>query len=80
MGLNICGTLTADHEKKITDRLIRAGFVIEDGGWTDTISYLEFSKNTEDYRRALFIFCRVVGMKPTMRAGWGWGHYGTQAD
>ena len=77
MGLNIYGKLDERIEKKINDRLIRAGFKIEDGGWSNTIQYLQFSGDSENYRRALFIVARSCGMKPTMRFSWGWGHFGT---
>ena len=80
MGLNVYGDLTQDHEKKITARLQRAGLLVDGYSWADSIGYHAFSHNTDEYRRSLFIFCRVVGMKPTMRASWGWGHYGTHAE
>ena len=76
MGLNIYGELTEEMEKKITNRLIRAGFILGDQSWKDVIDYLQASGETDEYRRAMFIFCRSVGMKPTLRASWGWGYYG----
>ena len=77
MGLNIYGKLTPEIEKKITGRMIRAGIKIEGNGWADTLGYLQYSGQSEEFRRGLFIAARGCGMKPTMRFSWGWGNYGT---
>jgi hypothetical protein len=77
MGLNVYGKITPEIEKKITDRLVRAGFVIEDGGWKNTLEYLRACEDSEKYRKGMSVAARCCGMKPTMRFSWGWGHFGT---
>ena len=67
---------TEDIEKKIEARLKRAGFVIGIGGWADTISLLHFNGDKKNYRRALFILCRCIGIKPTMKESRAWGYSG----
>ena len=76
MGLNIRGKYTKEMESKITERLIRAGFKIEDSGVSMTLAYLEACGDNR-YPRALAIAARGCGMKPSMRFDIGYGYYGT---